>query len=149
VVGTYTQPWHQQVTFQPLPPEQFATFAEPGYVKIIYTLAAEPLGPGRFRFVTRTRVVTTDAEARRRFRRYWAPMSAGTILIRYMSLPMAKREAERRARNQRRTASDVTHVDQDQVNRPAAWARTGRNSIAGGQAGLVGGPAGRIPPEER
>jgi hypothetical protein len=99
VVGTYTQPWHQQVTFHPLPPEQFAAFAEPGYVKIVYTLAAEPLGPHRSRFVTRTRVATTDPQSRRRFRRYWAPMSAGIILIRYLSLPMVKREAERRARH--------------------------------------------------
>jgi hypothetical protein len=99
VVGTYTQPWHQQVTFHSLPPEQFAAFEEPGYVKIVYTLAAEPLGPNRSRFVTRTRVVTTDPQSRRRFRRYWAPMSAGIILIRYLSLPMVKREAERRARH--------------------------------------------------
>jgi hypothetical protein len=99
VVGTYTQPWHQQVTFHPLPPEEFAAFDEPGYVKIVWTLAAEPLGSDRSRFVTRTRVVTTDPEARRRFRRYWAPMSAGIILIRYVSLPMVKREAERRARH--------------------------------------------------
>jgi hypothetical protein len=99
VVGTYTQPWHQQVTFRPLPPERFAAFAEPGYVKIVWTLAAEPIGPDRCRFVTRTRVATTDGEARRRFRRYWAPMSAGILLIRYLSLPMVKREAERRARD--------------------------------------------------
>jgi hypothetical protein len=70
-------------------------------VKIVYTLAAEPLGPGRSRFVTRTRVVTTDPEARRRFRRYWAPMSAGILLIRYLSLPMVKREAERQTRPSR------------------------------------------------
>jgi hypothetical protein len=98
VVGTYTQPWHQQVTFHPLPPEEFAGFAEPGYVKIVWTLAAEPLGPDRSRFVTRTRVVTTDQVARRRFRRYWAPMSAGIILIRHTGLPRMRKEAERRAR---------------------------------------------------
>jgi hypothetical protein len=101
VVGTYTQPWHKQVTFHPLPPAAFAAFDEPGYVKIVWTLAAEPVGPDRSRFVTRTQVVTTDPEARRRFRRYWAPMSAGIILIRYLSLPMVKREAERRARHRR------------------------------------------------
>jgi hypothetical protein len=101
LVGAYTQPWHQQVTFHPLPPEKFAGFAEPGYVKIVWTVAAEPLGPNRSRFVTRTRVVTTDPAARRRFRRYWGPMSAGIILIRYVSLPMVKREAERRARHRR------------------------------------------------
>lgn len=30
VVGAYTQPWHEQVTFHPLPPEQFAGFNQPG-----------------------------------------------------------------------------------------------------------------------
>ena len=97
VVGSYTQPWHEKVTFQALPPEAFAGFDEPGYVKIVWTLAAEPLGPSGSRFVTRTRVVTTDDEARKRFRRYWAPMSSGIILIRYLALPAVKREAERRA----------------------------------------------------
>jgi hypothetical protein len=65
-----------------------------------YGAGAEPLGPKRSRFVTRTRVATTDPESRRRFRRYWAPMSAGIVLIRYASLPMAEREAERRTRQQ-------------------------------------------------
>ena len=98
VVGAYTQPWHQDVTFHALAPEEFAAFEEPGFVKIAWTLAAEPLGERESMFVTRTRVMTTDAEARRRFRLYWAPMSAGIILIRYAGLPLVKREAERRAR---------------------------------------------------
>ena len=96
LVGAYTQPWHEDVTFHPLPPERFASFDEPGYVKIIWTLGAEPLGPKASRFVTRTRVVCTDDEARRRFRLYWAPMSAGIILIRYLGLPLVRRAAERR-----------------------------------------------------
>jgi hypothetical protein len=98
VIGAYTQPWHEQVTFHPLPPEAFAEFDQPGYVKIAWTLEAEPLGPNRSRFVTRTRAVATDPQARRRFRRYWAPMSAGIILIRWFSLPMVRRQAKRRAR---------------------------------------------------
>ncbi len=61
VIGAYTQPWHQHVTFRPLPPEEFAAFSEPGYVKIVWTLAAEPAGPGESVFITRTR-----AAARRR-----------------------------------------------------------------------------------
>jgi hypothetical protein len=105
VVGAYTQPWHEQVTFHPLPPEEFAGFNQPGYVKIAWTLAAEPLGPNRSQLVTRTRAVATDPQSRRLFRRYWAPMSAGIILIRYVSLPMVRREAERRARHQVRTAA--------------------------------------------
>lgn len=97
VIGAYTQPWHEQVTFHPLPPEEFAGFNQPGYVKIAWTLGAEPLGPNKSRFVTRTRAVATDPQARRKFRRYWAPMSAGIILIRYAGLPLIRNEAERRA----------------------------------------------------
>jgi hypothetical protein len=97
VIGAYTQPWHEQVTFHPLPPEQFAGFNQPGYVKIAWTLGVEPLGEHRSLLVTRTRAVATDPHARRRFRRYWAPMSAGIILIRYAALPRMRREAERRA----------------------------------------------------
>lgn len=98
VVGAYTQPWHEEVVFHSLPPEDFAAFDEPGYVKIVWTLGAEPLSENESLFVTRTRVQTTDEAARRRFRLYWAPMSAGIILIRYLSLPMVRKEAERRAR---------------------------------------------------
>ena len=97
VIGAYTQPWHEQVTFQPLPPEEFAGFNQPGYVKIAWTLGVEPLGPNQSLLVTRTRAVATDPESRKRFRRYWAPMSAGIILIRYAGLPRMRNEAERRA----------------------------------------------------
>jgi hypothetical protein len=99
VIGTYTQPWHGEVVFKPLPPGQFAAFHEPGFVKIAVVLGAEPLNGGATRFYTRTRVVTTDAESRRKFRLYWGPFSAGIILIRYTVLPMVRREAERRARS--------------------------------------------------
>jgi hypothetical protein len=98
VVRGYTQPWHKRVTFRPLPPEEFAAFSEPGYVKIVWTLAAEPAGPGESWFVTRTRVVTTDPQSRKKFRRYWAPMSAGIILIRYAALPLVRKQAEHQAR---------------------------------------------------
>ena len=98
VVGAYTQPWHEQVTFRSLPPDEFASFDEPGYTKIVWTLAAEPLGTHESMFVTRTRVATTDQISRRKFRRYWAPMSAGILLIRYVTLPTVRREAERTAR---------------------------------------------------
>jgi hypothetical protein len=97
VVGAYTQPWHEQVTFHPLPPEDFAGFNQPGYVKIAWTLRAVPVGPNRSLLVTRTRAVATDPESRKRFRRYWAPMSAGIILIRYAGLPRMRNKAERRA----------------------------------------------------
>jgi hypothetical protein len=98
VMGAVTQPWMADVVFRPLPPEAFAAFREPDYVKIVWTLRAEPLGAAESVFRTETRVVTTDPAARAKFRRYWSLVSPGIILIRWMSLGPLKAEAERRAR---------------------------------------------------
>ena len=98
VMGAVTQPWHANVVFRPLPPSEFVAFNEPDYVKIVWTLRADPVGTNRSIFRTETRVVTTDATARAKFRRYWSFLSPGIILIRWASLGPLKREAERRAR---------------------------------------------------
>lgn len=97
VMGAVTQPWHANVVFRPLPPGEFVAFSEPDYVKIVWTLRADPVGTRRSIFRTETRVVATDARARARFRRYWSFLSPGIILIRWASLGPLKREAERRA----------------------------------------------------
>jgi hypothetical protein len=98
VMGAVTRPWMADVVFRPLPPDQFAAFAEPDYVKIAWTLRADPIGAAASIFRTETRVVTTDRAARARFRRYWAFASPGIILIRWASLGPLKAEAERRSR---------------------------------------------------
>lgn len=97
VVGAVTKPWEGNVKFIALPPDQFASFADPGFVKIAWTLRADPVGQTASIFHTETRVVATDPEARTRFRRYWAFASPGIWLIRWMSLGALKAEAERRA----------------------------------------------------
>ena len=96
VVGAVTQPWRAEVEFRGVDPDAFAGFAEPGYAKIVWTLEAEPLGPASSRFRTETRVSTTDARSRHLFRRYWALLSPGILLIRRESLKLVKAEAERR-----------------------------------------------------
>lgn len=98
VMGAVTQPWMATVVFQALPPAEFAGFAEPGYVKIIWTLRADAIGPAQSTFRTETRVSTTDPVARTNFRRYWALASPGIIMIRTLSLQPLKADAERRAR---------------------------------------------------
>jgi hypothetical protein len=97
VLGAVTQPWKATVEFRGLPPAEFASFAEPGYARIAWTMAVEPLGAADCVFRTETRVSTTDAAARARFRRYWAFLSPGIVLIRYELLRLVKAEAERRA----------------------------------------------------
>jgi hypothetical protein len=94
VVGAVTQPWEPVVRFRALPPDEFAAFDEPGYAKIVWTLAAEPFGPAESLARTETRVQTTDAVSRERFRRYWAALSPGIVLIRYEALRLVKAEAE-------------------------------------------------------
>jgi len=97
VMGAVTRPWEPNVVFRGIPPERFAAFNEPGYVKIVWTLRADA-GGGRSSVArTETRVLAIDAEARRKFRRYWSRVSPGVALIRQLSLRLVKKEAERRA----------------------------------------------------
>jgi hypothetical protein len=98
VVGAVTQPWKSDVVFHALPPGRFRAFGEPGFVKIAWSLRADPTGPQSSVFRTETRAVATDASARMKFRRYWSLVSPGVGLIRRMSLGPLKCEAERRAR---------------------------------------------------
>jgi hypothetical protein len=95
VVGAVTRPWEANVTFRGITPERFVSFAERGFIKIAWTLRADPDASGGSIFRTETRAVATDALARARFRRYWAFLSPGIILIRHASLAVVKADAER------------------------------------------------------
>lgn len=98
VVGAVTQPWLPDVVFRGLRPEEFRSFDAPDHVKIVWTLRADPVDATTSVFRTETRVMTTDVNARARFRWYWARFSPGIVLIRYAMLGLLKAEAERRAR---------------------------------------------------
>ena len=97
VVGAVTQPWQANVVFRGLAPDEFRAFREPGYVKIAWTLRADPVGDTESIFRTATRVTTTDATARAKFRWYWARFAPGIVLIRRVMLGLLKADAERRA----------------------------------------------------
>jgi len=92
-----TRPWEPNPVFRDLLPRDFTAFVEPGYVKIAWTLRADPLPDGTSIFRTETRALATDVEARAKFRNYWAMVSPGVALIRRAMLEPIKREAERRA----------------------------------------------------
>ena len=102
IVGAVTQPWEANVVFRPLPPAEFAAFDDPGFVKIAWTVRADAVTATESIFRTETRAVATDEIARRKFRRYWALLSPGIIVIRWSTLEPLKREAERRGRVQER-----------------------------------------------
>jgi hypothetical protein len=98
VMGAVTKPWEPNPVFRGMPAEEFVRFQEPGYVKIVWTLRADPRGSQASVFRTETRAVATDSQARRKFRRYWAFLSPGIIVIRSAMLPAVKIEAQRRRR---------------------------------------------------
>jgi hypothetical protein len=83
--------------FRALPPGEVAAFSEPGFVKIAWTLRADPVDDDTSIFRPETRAVATDATARARVRRYWAFASPGIALFRRLSLRPLKLDAERRA----------------------------------------------------
>jgi hypothetical protein len=94
VVGAAAQPWLPNFKFRPIEPEEFASFSEPGYVKIVWTLRIDSVWPDGTTFGTETRVAATDDEARKKFRHYWRRVVPGVIAIRWLLLRMLKREAE-------------------------------------------------------
>jgi hypothetical protein len=96
VMGCATKPWEANPVFRTLRPDEFVAFDEPGYVKIVWTLRADPAGGSASVFRTETRAIATDSTARRKFRRYWSLLSPGIILIRSALLPAVRAEAERR-----------------------------------------------------
>ena len=61
VVGAVTQPWKANVVFRAVAPDRFAAFNEPDYVKIAWTLRADPLDGRQSIARSETRVMTTDA----------------------------------------------------------------------------------------
>jgi hypothetical protein len=81
-------------------PDQFDAFDEPGYVKIAWTLRADPTGFNKSLFCTETRAATTDHAARVKFRLYWSLFSPGIVLIRRLLLKQLRDEAKRRAVSQ-------------------------------------------------
>ncbi len=97
VGGSACQPWLADPAFRPVPPERFASFAEPSLVRIAWTLETRALGPNLTELVSETRAAATDEAARRRFLAYWRWARVGIYSIRWLLLPAIRREAERRA----------------------------------------------------
>ncbi|MGE5414933.1 MAG: hypothetical protein ACM3NW_12195 [Syntrophomonadaceae bacterium] len=91
VMGAATKPWEPVVRFRGLDGPEFVAFEEPGWAKIAWSIGAEEAGPGRTRLAIETRVLTTDAASRRRFRRYWGVFGLGIRLIRVVALAEVRR----------------------------------------------------------
>jgi len=96
VCGARCQPWLADVKFVAIPPQDFARYAEPGVVKIAWSLETIETAPNVTRLAQETRAVATDDAARAKFMRYWRWARFGIVAIRLLMLPAVRREAERR-----------------------------------------------------
>jgi hypothetical protein len=76
-------------------PDEFATFAEPGFAKTIYALSVQAIGEERTRLSGVMRTATTDEHARRWFRRYWTfGVGSGAHLLVNALLDVTREMAE-------------------------------------------------------
>jgi hypothetical protein len=73
--------------------DDFLAFDEPGYAKATLNFHVLPEGNGS-RITTETRVIGTDAEATRKFRRYWFLIRLGSGAIRRSWLKAIRRRLE-------------------------------------------------------
>jgi hypothetical protein len=63
--------WRPIIPFAKVAAGDFRDFSEPGYAKTVYSLSVRALDEQRTLLSAVMRTATTDAEARRWFRRYW------------------------------------------------------------------------------
>jgi hypothetical protein len=75
--------------------EQFLTFDDPGYQKLVMSLRVEPTAtPGRNRLVLEHRTHPLSETSRRKFRRYWRVIKPSGAFVTKQLLQAIKRRAE-------------------------------------------------------
>lgn len=93
VVGAVGQFWRPVGNLRRIEPEDFTTFDAPDHAKGAMNFRVTASG-ATSRVVTETRVMCTDANARRKFRLYWALIGPFSGLIRGEMMRTLKRSAE-------------------------------------------------------
>lgn len=63
--------WQPTIEWRDIPETEFRSFSEPGWGKIAANFTVMPHGEGSTLLSYECRTVTTDAESRRKFLRYW------------------------------------------------------------------------------
>lgn len=94
VVGAVGRFWRRDYGARDVAPEDFASFDEPGYLKLAVSSRVEAVGYDQSVLHYEARVEATDDEARRQFVRYWKVISPGNDVIVRRALQRIKAEAE-------------------------------------------------------
>lgn len=94
VLGAVGQPWRPDYAPTPITASAFASFDQPGFVKIAWSWMVKPLGSGQTLLVVEWRTQHSSDEARSHFRRYWAIVSRGVRLLARLGLARIKSDCE-------------------------------------------------------
>jgi hypothetical protein len=94
VLGVVGRFWRARGDLVRLAPEDFRGFDRPGYARAAWSISVRREGAVTV-LATETRVVATDAAARRRLRAYWALIRPFSGWVRRRMLALAKAHAER------------------------------------------------------
>jgi hypothetical protein len=71
-------------------PQQWTAFAQPGYAKVAWSLAARPYGTERALLTSEARTQTTDPATSRRFRLIWRGLAPFAALLKRRMLDMVE-----------------------------------------------------------
>ena len=107
VFGVAAKPWLADAGFRTIPATEFVDFNEPGFAKIVFEISVKPVAGCFSVILTETRVVTTDALARRFFRNYWSIVAPGVKLMHRTLLRAVKSAAENTVRAALRSATQA------------------------------------------
>jgi hypothetical protein len=94
VLGLVGRFWTPTGGIRRVTPAEFASFAEPGYAKVAWSFAIEPLASERVRLTTETRIRCLDQASRRKFHLYWLFIRPFSGIVRREMLRAVKRAAE-------------------------------------------------------
>jgi hypothetical protein len=94
VMGVVGKFWRPASGIERIEAEDFESFDRPGFAKGALNFAVGERGESRTLLTTETRVLCTDASARRKFRLYWRAIGPFSGVIRHLMLREVRRDAE-------------------------------------------------------
>lgn len=99
VFGAIGKFWQPVIEWLEIDPDDFDAFDEPGWGKLAASISLRPYGEGRTLATYEARTLTTDAESRGKFRRYWTLIGPFAGYVMKQALRRIESDAERAARS--------------------------------------------------
>lgn len=94
IMGLTGRFWTPTGGLVPSDPATFRDPIPPGLARATWNFEVQPIGPGRTRLSTETRIVCSNQDTRRRFLRYWSFIRRASGVIRWALLRQVKAAAE-------------------------------------------------------